>query len=77
MTAGSQIMAHVRESMDSWKKWLNEKLDEKNAFTDKLKQFENKTGVQKIYLIYGKCLGIVQFLSFDFCFEFLCCVVEV
>lgn len=47
-------MAKVKESLATYQKYLKEKLQEKNAVTDVLQKIEEKTGVQRIYVVYGE-----------------------
>lgn len=53
---GKLKMAKVKESFETYKNWLNEKLHEKNAVTDVIEKVEKATGIkiERLYLAYGK-----------------------
>lgn len=42
------------QSIQVYKDNLDKKLHEKNAFTDLLAKAEEKTGVQRLYIVSGK-----------------------
>lgn len=65
-------MAKVKESIEHYKQWLNEKLHEKNAVTDVIEKVEKTTGVQRIYLAYGLICIMAFWLLLGYGAQILC-----
>uniref|UniRef100_A0A5K3FAJ7 Receptor expression-enhancing protein n=1 Tax=Mesocestoides corti TaxID=53468 RepID=A0A5K3FAJ7_MESCO len=60
-------MDHLKRIRDQ----INKKLQEKNAVTDVLNKVQDKTGVNKEYIVYGFCAIIVLYLMIGWGATFL------
>lgn len=65
-------MASIKESIEQWRSWMEDKLNEENQLTPYLSKIEKQTGVKRIYLAYGVIALLAIWLMVGYGAQLLC-----
>jgi len=62
----------VQQNIENWQDRIDKVLHQKNIFTEQLEKIEQKTGVRRLYIVYGLAAFLGLYLMIGYGSQFLC-----